>query len=231
MKTVVCFSGQARSLEYTHKNIKENLLSYLGDCDIITHTPEDSDAHKVEKYLKKNNLIVIEPDIFIPPRTIVFDQNCRGEIQTYLQMLNSRRRVGEVLALTEEKYDRVIHARLDVKYFKPLENVLDGLDLQELYVPDFHSFSIVQGNGYNDRFAVSNYDNMLKYFNLFYYVFEEAKMGIKNHGESTLYRYLDFCKIPVKKIPVRFTRVRPNGDEIDGRLNSDPSTWKSVERF
>ena len=49
MKIAVCFSGQARAVEYTHDNIQTHLLDKLGDVDTFFHICDDPDAYKKHK--------------------------------------------------------------------------------------------------------------------------------------------------------------------------------------
>ena len=56
MKIAVCFSGQARAVEYTHDNIQTHLLDELGDVDTFFNVCDDSDAYKIEKYFNPTAL-------------------------------------------------------------------------------------------------------------------------------------------------------------------------------
>ena len=231
MKTAVCFSGQGRSLEYTHENIQNYLVNKLGDVDTFFNVCEDANSHKIEKYFNPT-VLNIEPDELVDEKDYNFYNNIRGTKSQYLMMLKSRKKVNE-LRLQYEKdnsieYDYVVSSRMDVKYFNPLED-LEKLDSDYIQVPDFHGFSCVQGNGYNDRFAIGNSKNMTVYFDLFDSLIHYSNLGHSIHGESTLYFHLLHNNIKTKYIPFRFTRVRENGKEIDDRMRASPELWSSID--
>ena len=66
MKTAICFTGTGRSLEYTHENIKKNLIDSVGDCDVFMHVSSNPNAYKIPKYFSipqvKKIVIDKEPD-------------------------------------------------------------------------------------------------------------------------------------------------------------------------
>ena len=65
MKTAVCFSGTARSLQYTCDNIKEELINPLGDCDIFAFISENKHSCKFKHFFssqKQVKKIVVEED-------------------------------------------------------------------------------------------------------------------------------------------------------------------------
>ena len=98
------------------------------------------------------------------------------------------------------------------------------LDLNNLYIPDFHNTYGGWVNGYNDRFAISNRDNMRTYLNIVESISPFVRQGGELHGETFLKWHLKINQINVKLIPVRFTRVRTNGEEIDKRIRHT-SSW------
>ena len=226
MKTAICFSGTARALEYTHENLQNCLLDTHGEVDTFFHVAENNDSFKVEKYFNPTALR-IEKDPPVEEEELIFYPGIRGTKKQYLRMLHSRKKVNE-LRLDYEKenhinYDCIIASRLDVKYFTSVDDS-SKLDLNYVYIPDFHGFSKVLGGGYNDRFAIGNSANMDIYFRLYDYLRPYCLDGHIIHGETTLHHHLVSCDIKTKYIPVRFTRVRENGDQIDDRLKS-LTTW------
>ncbi len=143
-------------------------------------------------------------------------------------MLQARKRLGSILKehckATENNYDRVIFSRLDVRYIEFPPPALDAYDLTKLHIPDFHNFSCVQGRGYNDRFALSNLDNMLIYFNAFDKIQDFCNLKRNLHAESYLHLYLTTSNMEIRKCPVRFRRMRSNGVRSPGddRLEASP---------
>jgi len=57
MKTALCFSGTARSLQYTHDNIKEKLINSLEDCDIFVFLAENPHAYKFKELFADSDQI------------------------------------------------------------------------------------------------------------------------------------------------------------------------------
>jgi len=88
-------------------------------------------------------------------------------------------------------------------------------------VPDFHNTFGGVINGYNDRFAIGNREDMRTYFNVPNSVEEFNENGGQITAETLLKWHLVNGGVQVKKIPIRFTRVRANGEEIDLRLKDE----------
>ena len=235
MRTAVCFTGQCRSLEHTHENIKKYLLEPLGECDIFMYISENNDSFKAEKYMSKVATdLRVEPDVHVDESDITHQQAIeRGGLQGYMQMLRGMKKCNEMRTQHEKEnnfqYDRIIRSRLDVEYFRSLPEDFDSYDLNYLYIPDFHCWSIVQGNGYNDRFAVGNRNNMNIYLSELDYIRRYSLQGFTIHAESTLYVHLKSQGVKVKKVPIRFTRIRHGGIREDMHINEDPSTWPEGE--
>ena len=235
MKTAVCFTGQCRSLEYTHESIKRNLLDSLGNCDVFMYVSDNDSAYKAMKYMSPTK-ILIEPDPVLDLRHINHIQSEeRGGINGYMQMLLAMKKCNEMRIDYENKngfkYDRIIRSRLDVRYFDKLPSNFDKYDIDNyLYTPDFHCWSVVQGSGYNDRFAVGNRENMDIYLSEFDFIKRYSLIGHVVHAESTLFYHLNYHNIKVKSVPIRFTRVRSGGVEEDLYISDEPWTWPPSER-
>lgn len=231
MKTAVCFTGICRSLEYTHRNIKEKLLDVIGEHDVFVHISENDNSHKAEKYLKDYNIkkILVEKETPIPLDEFTFEKAWHPVgPEIYLQMLFSMRRCNDMMLEYEKnngfEYDRIIRSRLDVTYFESVEQIND-YDLSYLYLPDFHCWHEVQGAGYNDRFAVGNRRDMNIYLTEYDSLKKYAKEGKILHAESTLRYHLEKNNVKVKLCPVRFTRVRGDGFREDLHIQKDMSYW------
>lgn len=229
MKTALCFTGTARSLEFTYKNLKNNLIESLGDCDIIALIADNPHAYKVEKYLDITKIKIIKEenyDINSMRFNPTYYSRPTTSPQIYLKMIHARSACRELLELHEIEnnvvYDRVIFSRLDVKYFNQVGPFLKDLNLEEhIYVPDFHNTFGGVINGYNDRFAVGNRKKMDTYFRIPESLNEFIDSGQVIHAETTLKWHLEKNSINVDFIPVRFSRVRPGGEEIDNRLRNE----------
>ena len=236
MKTAICFTGTGRSLEYTHENIKKYLIDPEEDCDIFAHVSESKHVDQIEKYFKFDNIVGlrIEKDEEMNLEGLRWQTNWPAgphsgpfPKQTYLNMLLSREKVGKMLEEYSERtgviYDKVIFSRLDVSFLKEIPA---DLDLSNICVPDFHNFDRVQGGGCNDRFAVSNYNNMKIYFSEYGRVPEFVLKGGHLHAESTLFWHLTTSGLRIARYPIRFTRIRPGGKSIDERLRNPVLNWE-----
>ncbi|MFC1858078.1 hypothetical protein ACFL9U_08610 [Thermodesulfobacteriota bacterium] len=211
MKTAVCISGQCRSLNKTCDNIRRNLLDPLGDCDVFMYVSEDAYS-RLASLLNPRVLKIVE-DQHIDEGDLVNGENCRLKtgVQPYLQQLYALK-MCNILRLSYEKqmyisYDCVIRSRPDIMFTAALPNIED-LDLDNIYLPDFHHF-----DGCNDRFAIGNPANMNVYFNKFdcfqEYVHDYLKTkGVALSAEMFTILHLQKNNIPTKTLPIRFNRVR-----------------------
>lgn len=233
--TAICFTGQCRSLEFTHKNIKENLLARLEDYDIFMYVSDNASAYKAKKYMDPTELR-IEPDPVLDLQNINHIQATeRGGINGFMQMLHGMKKCNEMRKEYEKKtgikYQRIIKSRLDIKFFDKFPLDFDSYDIENfVYTPDFHCYECVRGAGYNDRFAVGNRQNMDMYLSEFDYIKKYSSLGHIVHAESSLHYHLKQHNIKVKKAPIRFTRVREGGKQIDLHIENSPLTWKPQER-
>ena len=230
MKVAICFTGTGRSIEHTVDNIKKTLINPYPDCDVFAHLTNTKYVDKLHKYLNFDQVrkFVIEDDIEMPMANVL---NWRPQWpmglhsgpdpkKTYLNMLHSRLLCGDLLKDYSEKnkksYDMVIFSRLDVEYYTPLPK---DLNLNNMCVPDFHNH-YATGTGCNDRFAVSNYDNMLKYLSVYDGLIDYHLAGGLVHAETTLEWHLENNNINIEKYYFRFGRVRSDGFRQDERLKS-----------
>ncbi len=231
MKTAICFTGTGRSLDHTHENLKDNLIRKFDNSDVFILGAENPHSDKLIKYFKnekyvKSLIIEKEPDYDLSnlrfrPHWPASKLSSR---QIYIKMIQSRKRMEQIVSNYEAQnnvsYDRVIFSRLDVRYFDNVYNHVEGLDLSAVYVPDFHNEFGGVINGYNDRFAVGNRDNMRTYFNIPDSIGVFMANGGNLHAETLLKWHMLYRQIKVLKIPVRFTRVRPDGGEEDTRIEN-----------
>ena len=89
-------------------------------------------------------------------------------------------------------------------------------------IPHFHNWG-----GYNDRFAISNRNNMRKYFSLYDHIDGYSREGAILHAETNLKLHLDRQGARIKHFPIRFMRVRKGGklQESVEDLNND---WNGI---
>lgn len=214
MKTAVCMSGQCRSLNQIHPNIRQNLLDQIDDYDLFMYVPKDD--HSLDANLLSPTVLKIVEDRHIDEGLLVNGLNCRFKtgVQAYLQQLHALKSCNQLkLAYQKENdihYDCVIRCRPDIFFMSPVPK-LENLDLNSIYLPDFHHF-----DGCNDRFAVGNSKNMTIYFNKIdciheyvhdYYVNEKIPLS----AEMFTIIHLRTHNIPTDILPIRFNRVRAHG--------------------
>ncbi len=231
MKTAICFAGTGRSLEYTHLNLKKNLIDCFSECDVFILAASGAHSHKVEEFFSKHDrvkAIIIEkesePDLSGLRFRSGWPDPTRSSRQIYMKMIAARSRMEEIISENEKsnnfKYDRVIFSRLDVSYFSPVGNIIKNLDMDYLHVPDFHNTFGGVIDGFNDRFAVGNRRDMGQYFKIPDSIALFIKAGGEIHAETLLKWHLMNNKVKVLKSPIRFTRVKPGGIEEDTRIEN-----------
>ena len=231
-KTALCFACTGRAIEYTFDNIKENLIDCVDNHDIILYLTKGkfSDAAKA-KFENENvvNCRIVEEEpidissyYFRPAWPPEFVGNLEPGRQIYAQMIKSRSVLNDMIDETKIDYDRIIFSRLDVLYDQPYKKEFDDLDLNFINIPDFHNWG-----GYNDRFAISNRNNMRKYFSLYDHIDGYSREGAILHAETNLKLHLDRQGARIKHFPIRFTRVRKGGklQESVEDLNND---WNGI---
>jgi hypothetical protein len=221
MKTAICFAGTGRSIQHTHDNIKKMLVDSIDDCDAFFLIPENTYEDNVEKYMNisQTKRFVVEPEADHNEDDYLWaNWPAPGKSRSvYLKMIYARERCNDILAEYEKDnniiYDRVIFSRLDVRYFDSVADRIAGLDLKNLYVPDFHNTFGGEINGYNDRFAISSRENMDVYFGIPKDIHTFCSGGGRITAETVLKWHLLHNNVNVENIPVRFARVKPDGTE------------------
>ena len=207
VKTAICFSGQPRSMQYTHQNLRKVFDDYFEDYDIFAHIPVCSTDNQVLEYFPKA-IVKIVPDQHIDESKILGSRFKTGP-QRYLQQINGMKQVNLLRKQKEQadnfKYDFVIRCRMDVKFTTSLPR-LNTLSNERIYIPDFHHFG-----GINDRFCIGSSDLIDNYMNIIDTYFDE---GIRNGHAETFLRYcLDKKNTKIELIDIRFNRVLEDGTE------------------
>ena len=205
------------------------LLEPLGDYDIFAFIPQTPHVDKALSLLENKNLkkLVIEREEPISEEGLSFMPGWPPKTTTtqiYLKMVQSRKKINEMLSSYESyngfEYDRIIFSRLDVIYYTNVAKELENHNLQTLLIPDFHNNFGGNINGYNDRFAVGNRQMMSYYYNLYDSIMLFTAAGGRFQAETFLKWHLTMNGILPTKIPIRFGRIRSDGEEIDTRLKN-----------
>jgi len=232
MKIGICFSGMCRSLEYVHESIKKHLIDSLESeghkVEIFAAVLNNKDSFKAKKYLSFDNdkiLYVDEAKHNIADR--VNDRTKTGWEKLGHQ-LNDIERSNSLRIKWQEKnnvnFDAVIRSRLDVLYLNDIK--INNIDLNFLNTPDFHNWRHVLGGGLNDRFVISNQENMDKFTNIYQPFLNYCKSGKPVHAESFIFQHVKNLNLDVKENPFRFKRVRKDGRVLDHFLDKDKNEWE-----
>jgi hypothetical protein len=214
MKTAVCISGQCRTLNQTHENIRQNLLERIGDYDLFMYVPKDEYSHHA--HLLNPTVLKIADDRHIDEGDLINGINCRFKtgVQSYLQQLYALKLCGQLRLPYEQEngfvYDCIIRCRPDILFMSPVPEI-ENLDLDCVYLPDFHHF-----DGCNDRFAIGNSSNMAIYFSKIDCIHEYVRdyfvnKAIPLSAEMFTMIHLRANNIPTEILPIRFNRVRTHG--------------------
>ena len=235
MNIAICFTGQCRSLEHTYKSIDKKILQplkkYANKVDVFAYIAENENSYKFKDFFKEYASLKIEPDRPIDTSFIVrHDQ--RG-MQGYMQMLNGYYEVNKMREEYETKnnitYDVVIRSRLDVEFFDEIPDIRN-LDLEKMYIPDFHSWAHVTSlGGCNDRFAIANRENICHYYNQKLFLREFVNEGHSLHAESFLNYNLLRNDVKIEKIDFKFARIREGKvyDTSDLKICTEPrESWE-----
>tara|TARA_B100000900_G_scaffold281979_1_gene241267 strand:- start:6906 stop:7634 length:729 start_codon:yes stop_codon:yes gene_type:complete len=233
-KTAICFTGTCRALQFTHENIKNNLIFSNPNCDLFFFITKNKHSDKINEYFKDidNANIIIDTEDEEDLSGLIFKPlwpNPPSTHQIFMRMLRSRKKCAQMLEDYTNKhnieYNVVGFSRLDVKYFNMINLSLFFGDDEALVIPDFHSTYGNVIDGYNDRFAIGTQQDLVCYLN----AYDSARPFVENggllHAETLLKWHLQNNGVNVKSAPIRFTRVRGDGEEIDLRIEHK-FTWR-----
>ena len=210
MLSALCFSGEPRSLQFTHRNLRQTFDYALGAYDIFGYLPKCDTSHQLVKYFPEANVRIVEDspidDSFIHERT-----KFKTGPQRFLQQLHGWKQVNQMRKEKERvnnfNYDFIVRCRMDL-VFVTLPTTLQTLERNTLYIPNFQHWG-----GLNDRFCVGSpqviddYMNIIDLVKLHSYKFTGAESFLKFclNIQNTNFRLLD---------DVKFCRVRENGEHL-----------------
>tara|TARA_R110002020_G_scaffold108821_3_gene252056 strand:+ start:838 stop:1563 length:726 start_codon:yes stop_codon:yes gene_type:complete len=226
-RVAICFTGTGRSLQYTHENIKRNLIECNPNCDLFFLIAKNKHSDKVCDYFSSMDNCNIKIDTEEDERLddLKFRPhwpNPPSTHQIFMRMLHSRKKCAQMIKEYSQSrnfsYDTVAFSRLDVKYFNMINLSLFNSKDRNLVLPDFHSTYGGHINGYNDRFAIGTQDDLLCYLNAYDSSRPFVSSGGFLHAETLLKWHLNLSHVTTEQKPIRFTRVRGDGKEIDLRI-------------
>ncbi len=212
-RVAVCMSGRCLGLDRTHRNIRRHLLARLPAYDLFMFVPTDKHADLAG--LLSPTVVAIRPDRPIDEGHLQNGRNCliKVGVQRYLQQLQGLKACDRLRRQYERengvRYAAVIRCRPDVRFASPLPDPR-GLDLNYLYVPDFHMYE-----GVNDRFAIGNPRDMGIYMSKLDAFEAYVRDWCASHPQSPPVTaemftagHLRAHGIAVRRLAVRFNRVR-----------------------
>lgn len=196
MKTAVLVSGQMRSLEKTH----EQLRSFYPDAFWVIHAAKDEDSDKA--FLLRPNVVVIEEQPYIEEKKEYawqIGRGCHG-IQSVLRQLWAMNRAWEIYKKSGFESDCVVRLRPDLVFRAFPEVPKDDA----VYIPKFCNYW-----GLNDRFAFGRTSWMEAYFTRAKKLDEYIIRGGIFHPESFLAYALHL--LPIKRTDAVFDTLRKDG--------------------
>ena len=220
-KYILCFSGTGRSIKYTFDNLEKNLVNDISPKQIFLVTENQKYLDELHGHFKKfkNVSMKIVENVASVDKDLTFtDTGLWPERQTQLNYLNFLYKRYSLSKMIQE-YNKVeniedchfIYSRLDVIYKYPISSMVKKVKVnKKVYLPNFHHWL----GGYNDRFALANYKNFIKYLEI-YPNLRDYNNDIPIHSESItrLHFVKNNLKLGIIRLP--FSRVRENGIIFD----------------
>ena len=229
MNTAICISGIGKAIEYTFDNIKTNLIDSFDNCDVFVYIGKGKKSDKaIELFntLENTHINLVEEEdmdldgIYFMPGWLeghVHPDGSHPTPQGTMKMYNARAVLSDIVTEGEKtlgkKFDRVLNSRDDIHYLKPVGPLVDKLDMNKLWIPHFHNWL----DGYCDRFAISNKENMDKYLTMSNHFKEYCTEGMYIHSESVHKHHLDkvIGESNIKTFHIEINRVNADGSLVD----------------
>lgn len=238
MKVAIIYWGLTRGLKHGFKNLDENLFSVLRENNIeydnFIHTWYFKGKYKntrrkiknvtldFEEYKLLNTRVclvedqdkVIENFNFEKYRTKgdIFKNKFQSHTFRILAFISQQRIIKEFEKFKGE-YDYVIFQRPDTIFYKKLDINFFNLAKNSIVIPSFGTDENLLF--YNDRWAVSNIENAIKYGNAFDLLLDYCKNEIF-HPEMFLGWLLKkHYKLNISLVDNRHAIIGPDGKIID----------------
>lgn len=233
LKTALCISGHLRTFEDNYESVKINILDRM-DCDVFIHTwdimgmayrPSDSKLYAIEtqrlaskiQKLYNPKKLVIEPTKPFPitplmQSRLLDHRDISGILSMFykIEACNSLKKEYE----TENgfTYDCVIRFRGDLFMETPIP-VDFNTNLNHLFIPAYGNFG-----GICDQFAYGSSPIIDTYSNLYSNLQRYLEIGAPMHPEKLLQFHIEYNRLPITKVHVRFLIKRANGLIHDNML-------------
>lgn len=234
----VFFYGLPRATRVTHTSIDFLLKNFVGAmrCGVFVHKEVFSN-NRTKEFSERINFDTSRKLLSISHQTLLSPDsneiiNTLNDIKNYgnafdddgsslnnlIEQLYTLKKCRDLYI--KKDAEAYIFVRPDLMFFESLS--LDKMDSESIYLPRWQSFG-----GFNDRFAVTKNFNAAKvYANRLndakdYCLSKNAPL----HSESLLLFALKKGHIKVRGLPIRFKRVRNNGDIQEEDFKCD--MWKT----
>jgi hypothetical protein len=238
-RVAICFFGLVKDLKHTQASLTEHIFQPLKaqgyTCEIFAHT------YEIERYSNSRNS---EANLPIKPRsieglrssdrktTVVYDKpeevdklypldsylrngdpwpdNPRQSLKYFLRQIHSLDRVTALWKKRASEFDLAVYLRPDTSFYNHL-TLIPNLTLTQIVTPGFHLWG-----GYNDRFAYGRPGTMIKYGERGRFLNQYmTSTKQKPHAETYLKWYCTNQGLQNSLSPIRFTRIRANGQVVD----------------
>ena len=237
MQVALGFFGITRSLKFTIDSIKHNItdsLNELGyDFKIFLHTYALDSYNNVRTgesttQIDNDEYKLLNPDYFVIENQDEVKKNLNLEqyrkypdpwntqydsVDNFILAQYSKMKLTKMIKDTKKKFDYIIFLRPDVEYLNKLEeSFFKSVSNNRICIPDFDvKYEKSWLWKFNDRFAITNYNNYRIYGELFHKLLSISKF-MSLHSETVMARYLLNNKVYYKHIMFRFRRIRINGN-------------------
>ncbi len=237
MQVALGFFGITRSLKFTIDSIKHNItdsLNELGyDFKIFLHTYALDSYNNVRTgesttQMDNDEYKLLNPDYFVIENQDEVKKNLNLEqyrkypdpwntqyhsVDNFILAQYSKMKLTKMIKDTKTKFDYIIFLRPDVEYLNKLEeSFFKSVSNNRICIPDFDvKYEKSWLWKFNDRFAITNYNNYRIYGELFHKLLSISKF-MSLHSETVMARYLLNNKVYYKHIMFRFRRIRINGN-------------------
>lgn len=222
-RVAVCMSGRCVGLDRTHHNLKRLFLDRLPAYDLFMFVPADEHADLAR--LLAPTVLETAPDRPIDEGCLLNGRNCliKVGVQAYLQQLQGLKACDRLRQHYAEhngrQYAAVVRCRPDVLFEAPLPDPTT-LDLNYLYVPDFHMYE-----GVNDRFAIGSPEHMRIYMAKIDDFETYVRDWTEGHSQAPPVTAEMFTAghlrrhgIPTRRLAVKFNRIR------SGKIKQDTAS-------
>jgi len=236
MKIGLAFFGITRSLKYTIKYIKLNILDILTrnniEYDIFIHTYKlnsyknirtnefinniDNDEYKLlnAKYIQIDDQDEIKEKINLPLYRTNADpwETDYNSVDNFILAQYSKSQLVNMIEKSNIIYDYIIFLRPDVLYVNKFDiDFLKKITDNSICIPNFHLYNFKNDDiKFNDRFCITNMKTYKLYGDIYKYLLDISKIE-ELHSETILCKLMINYNLKIIYLDFLFLRVRFNG--------------------